>query len=77
MEGHKFEKGDQTFTFLKLDKLNGEASISVRKGKQIICYQFDSDVEWRAETKTSECNGSFTITDINEAELDFEVWLFI
>ena len=73
MEGYKFEKGEFTFLFKKLDKLEGEASVNIRKGKQILCYQFDTDVEWRAETSYGECEGSFHITDINETDMDFEV----
>ena len=71
--GHTFNRDEFKFTFTKLDKLTGEATISVRKGKQILCYQFECDIEWRVESKTQEDKGSFHVTDINEAELDFEI----
>merc|ERR1712159_73676 len=49
------------------------AEISIRKGKQILCFNFDSDVEWFCESSSGEAEGSFHISDINQAELDFEI----
>jgi len=73
MEGHKFVKGDITFTFKKLDKLTGDAELSMRKGKQMLCYDFETDVEWFAEASYGEADGSFHILDINQADMDFQV----
>ena len=50
------------FTLLK-------ASVSIRKGKQILCYEFDCNIEFSVD----EHKGSFKIRDINAQELDFEV----
>ena len=46
-----------------------KASVSIRKGKQILCFEFDANVEFTME----EHKGSFKIRDINAQELDFEV----
>jgi len=45
----------------------------MRKGKQILTYNFDTDLEWRCEGQTLECDGSFHISDINQEDMDFEI----
>ena len=71
--GHTFQKDDLTFTFIKLSKVKGEAQINIRKGKQIVVYEYELEVEFRAESQVDDCEGNFRVVEINESDLDFEV----
>ena len=73
LEGHSFKRDDITFTISRLTKVNGEAQINIRKGKQIIIYEFNVDAQFRGETAVDECEGSFKVNDINESDTDFEI----
>ena len=70
---YTFKRDDLTFIVTKVQKLKGEAQINIRKGKQIIIYEYEMECEWRAESTADECEGNFKIVDINESDLDFEV----
>ena len=73
IEGHSFTRDDLTFTLTRLPKINGEAQINIRKGKQIVIYEYELEGEFRAESDVDECSGNFRVNDINESDLDFEV----
>lgn len=73
LTGHKFKKDDLEFEFTKVNKLKGEAMVNIRKGKQILCYEYSCEIDWRADTAADECDGSFKVSDINESDTDFEV----
>lgn len=62
-----------TFYFTSLNKIEGEAQINVRKGKQIVIYEFNIDCAFRAENESGDCNGNFKINDINQSEPDFQI----
>jgi hypothetical protein len=47
--------------------------VNIRKGKQILCYEYSCEVDWRADTDADECDGTFKLADINESDTDFEV----
>lgn len=71
--GHSFQKEDLTIIFTKVSKAKGEAQINIRKGKQIVVYEYELEVEFRAESQVDETEGNFRVNDINESDLDFEV----
>lgn len=73
IEGHSFARDDLNFTLSRVSKINGEAQINIRKGKQIVIYEYELEAEFRAESEVDECTGNFRVTDINESDLDFEV----
>lgn len=73
LTGHKFKKDDIEFEFTKLSKLKGEAQINIRKAKQILCYEYNFEVDWKADTDADECDGNFKVSDVNESDTDFEV----
>merc|ERR1712137_478949 len=70
---HSFKKGDITFILTDIKKLKGEAEICIRKGKQIICYEFEMEVNFRGETELDECDGVFKLHDLNQADMDFDI----
>ena len=73
LAGLSFSRDGVSFTAVKVPRAWGHAEISIRKGKQIIVYELNADLEWNAESDVDECAGSCKITDINESDLDFEV----
>lgn len=73
LTGHKFKKDDIDFEFSKVNKLKGEAMVNIRKGKQILCYEYNCEIDWKAETEADDCDGNFKLSDINESDHDFEI----
>lgn len=73
LTGHKFKKDDIEFVFNKVPKIKGEAQVNIRKAKQILCYEYELEVEWQADTDADECSGTFKVSEINESDMDFEV----
>ncbi|KAL4473219.1 hypothetical protein ABPG72_015600 [Tetrahymena utriculariae] len=57
----------------KIKSINGDAEINVRKGKQILCYEFNVEVDFKAENDEEDSDGYFKIHDINPDDLDFEI----
>lgn len=41
---YKFGGGE--LKIVSVDKLNGEASISIRKGKKIVAYDYNAKLKW-------------------------------
>ena len=68
-----FERDDIQFSISNISKISGHAEISVRKGKQIVVYEYSVDADWIAESDADECQGSFKITEINESDFDFYI----
>lgn len=68
-----FKRDDIKFSIQKVSKVKGHAEISVRKGKQILVYEYDIDCDWIAESETDECEGNFSLTEINESDFDFHI----
>ena len=54
-------------------QVNGHAEIFIRKGKQILTYEYSMEVDFIAENDTKECTGSFKISEINESDFDFNI----
>lgn len=70
LTNYTWEKDGITVILNKVDKIKGEASINIRKGKQIITYEFEMEVEWSAENEVDSCDGTFKLTELNETDLD-------
>ena len=70
---HSFKKDDIAFTFTKVSKISGEAQINIRKGKQIIVYDYEIECDWLGVSTSDECEGTFKIVEINESDFDFEI----
>ena len=56
-----------------MNNYQGEAEICIRKGKQIICYEFEMEVNFRGESGIDECEGNFKLHDLNQADMDFDI----
>ena len=50
-----------------------KAQVNIRKAKQILCYEYNFEIEWRGDTDADECDGSFKVSDVNESDHDFEI----
>eukprot|EP00331_Platyophrya_macrostoma_P030156 CAMPEP_0176438732 /NCGR_PEP_ID=MMETSP0127-20121128/19484_1 /TAXON_ID=938130 /ORGANISM="Platyophrya macrostoma, Strain WH" /LENGTH=205 /DNA_ID=CAMNT_0017822789 /DNA_START=39 /DNA_END=656 /DNA_ORIENTATION=+ len=70
---YTFKKDDLTFVIEKIAKVKGEAQLNIRKGKQILCYEFDVELEWMAENEIDSAYGEVKVAEINESDMDFEV----
>jgi activator of HSP90 ATPase len=73
LTNHKFKKDDIEFEFVKPTKVKGEAQVNIRKGKQILCYEYSAEVDWRADTDADECDGTFKIGEISESDDQYDV----
>eukprot|EP01016_Furgasonia_blochmanni_P001225 TRINITY_DN10457_c0_g1_i10.p1 TRINITY_DN10457_c0_g1~~TRINITY_DN10457_c0_g1_i10.p1 ORF type:complete len:328 (+),score=48.59 TRINITY_DN10457_c0_g1_i10:96-1079(+) len=70
---YKFKKDGVQFFITKITKFKGEAQVNIRKGKQILCYELDFDADWSADTDDDIADGTFSLRDLNESEMDFEI----
>lgn len=70
----KFQKENIDFTITKISSIKGHAEINIRKGKQIVIYEYELGLEFRGETDSDECEGKVDINEINESDLDFNVY---
>jgi len=58
------------FVFKNPSKFKGEAQINIRKGKQILCYEFEFELEWEAENEIDSAEGNFKIIELSESDFD-------
>lgn len=68
-----FTKDDFKFSIKKLVKVAGHTEISIRKNKQILVFEYAIDADWIAESESDECEGMFSLTEINESDWDFHL----
>ena len=54
-------------------KVAGHTEISIRKNKQILVFEYAIDADWIAESESDECEGMFSLTEINESDWDFHL----
>merc|ERR1711976_217473 len=73
-ENLKFTRENIDFTITKINNIKGHAEINIRKNKQIIIYEYELNLEFRGETDSDECNGKVEINEINESDLDFNIF---
>lgn len=64
-----------------VDKLKGESSISIRKGKKIISYDYNSLLKWECSFKDGEGNevgsmkGTYELPEVsNDIDDDGDEW---
>ena len=69
---HSFQREEITFSFKEPTKCEGEAQVNVRKGKQIIIYEFKTEGTIECESDSDNCEAKYRIDDLNQG-LDFEV----
>lgn len=54
MSGFTYQFNDATLTIKEIKTFKGESSVSVRKGKKIIAYDYEINMLWRVEMKDAE-----------------------
>ncbi|CAK71525.1 unnamed protein product (macronuclear) [Paramecium tetraurelia] len=69
----KVESGDIILTNIELKSISGDAQVNIRKGKQVLVYDFDIEVEWRGSNESDEAEGTYKIKDLNSLDNDFEL----
>ncbi len=73
IEQVSFDKDNVHIQISKIYSINGHAEIFIRKGKQILTFEYSCEVDFTAENDTKECTGSFKISEINESDFDFKI----
>lgn len=53
--------------------VKGDAQVNIRKGKQVLVYDFDIEVEWQADSDADDAKGTYKIKDLNSMDPDVEV----
>lgn len=62
---------DVTMTILEITTLTGESSVSIRKGKKIISYDYNIVLKWKAALKDadgheiSKIEGKYTLPEVS------------
>lgn len=51
---YKFPGGE--IKIISVEKINGEASVSLRKGKKIVSYDYNATLKWELSAKDGEGN---------------------
>lgn len=69
----QFERDNVRFTVSKITDIKGHAEISIRKGKQIVVFEYQIEADFDGVSEDDECSGSFKLTEINETDFDFHV----
>jgi activator of HSP90 ATPase len=70
-----------TFKVTKVDKLKGEASVSIRKGKKIVAYDYSAFLKWELSvadgegTVVASLKGTYELPEVSsDMEDDGEQW---
>jgi activator of HSP90 ATPase len=69
----KFTRENIDFTITKITSIKGNAEINIRKGKEIVVFEYELNLEFRGESESDECEGKVEINEINESDLDFNI----
>lgn len=72
---------DATLKINEILSLTGESSVSIRKGKKIISYEYEIKVKWELELKDAEgkvvskCSGRYELPEVSNEDgwKDWEV----
>ena len=72
---------DATLKIIEVESLKGESSISIRKGKKIISYEYEIKLKWELGLKdadgkvVSKCNGKYELPEVSTEDpwKDWEV----
>jgi activator of HSP90 ATPase len=63
-------KDEIKITTVRLNNVIGEAEINIRKGKTILIFEFNLEVEWKAERGSDSAGGSYKVNEIAGDDLD-------
>lgn len=68
-------KNDITVNFYEIKTITGEASVTIRKQKQIFLYDFEFEVYFEAKGAGDSCKGKVKVLEFNQDddELQFEI----
>lgn len=76
---HQFPGGILKIT--SVDKLKGEASVSIRKGKKIVAYDYSANLKWECSLidgegkEVASMKGTFELPEVSsDIDDDGEVW---
>ena len=77
LSGFTHRMSDVTMSVTEITTLSGEASVSIRKGKKIISFDYNMDLKWKAVLADAEGNqvsqleGKYVLPEVsNEDEWD-------
>eukprot|EP00828_Plagiopyla_frontata_P003681 TRINITY_DN1117_c0_g1_i6.p1 TRINITY_DN1117_c0_g1~~TRINITY_DN1117_c0_g1_i6.p1 ORF type:complete len:199 (-),score=61.82 TRINITY_DN1117_c0_g1_i6:42-638(-) len=68
-----YQEGEIKISHTKLNSIKGDAQVNIRKGKQILCYEFNIQVSFKASNGSEEIEGEYKINDVNESDMDFQI----
>mmetsp|Transcript_4843 Transcript_4843/g.3320 ORF Transcript_4843/g.3320 Transcript_4843/m.3320 type:complete len:175 (+) Transcript_4843:615-1139(+) len=74
---HEFKGGELRITEVK--KCTGESSVSIRKGKKLVTYDYAIDLKWEChllegEKSIANCKGEYVLPEVSQdEEFDWEV----
>lgn len=57
----------------EIKQVKGEAQINIRKGKQIMSYDFSVLVQWQASKDAEQATGTFQLKDLTSLDNEFDV----
>ena len=63
----------------EIASLSGEASVSIRKGKKIISFDYNMDLKWKAVladadgNQVSQCEGKYVLPEVSNED-EWEEW---
>ena len=66
------QEGDLVFRVTSpLTRIEGEAAVNIRKGKQIVLYSFDIEAQWTLTSPDTEvAKGNFKLPEFDQSDLD-------
>lgn len=77
LSGFTYRMSDVTMSVTEIASLSGEASVSIRKGKKIISFDYNMDLKWKCVladadgNQVSQCEGKYVLPEVaNEDEWD-------
>lgn len=65
-----FTESEWTFTVKEITKITGEASVNIRKGKSILLFEFEVDLNLKATKDSEELDTSVKIQEFNQEDID-------
>jgi activator of HSP90 ATPase len=66
------QEGDLVLSVVSpLTRIEGEAAINIRKGKQIVLFTFEIEAKWLLKSSDTEvANGTFKLPEFDQSDLD-------
>jgi activator of HSP90 ATPase len=69
LKGSRLSKGGLEITVTDVKNIEGDADVNIRKGKQILVFDFSINVEFLSEKDEHEVAGSFSLKEFNGDDL--------